>query len=100
MHADFVHLHNHSDYSLLDGASPIPRMLERAAALKMPALALTDHGSLFAPVKFYQEGLKPGVKPLFAMQASFPRAKGQNATPRTATHLCLLPANDAAYATL
>jgi DNA polymerase-3 subunit alpha len=43
-HSDFVHLHNHSDYSLLDGASPIGGMVERAAKLAMPALALTDHG--------------------------------------------------------
>src|SRR5438034_7625579 len=44
-HSDFVHLHNHSDYSLLDGASPIPAMVRRAAELHMPALALTDHGA-------------------------------------------------------
>ena len=56
--ADFVHLHNHSDYSLLDGASPIPRMVERAAELGMPAVALTDHGSLFGAVEFYQQALK------------------------------------------
>ena len=51
-HSDFVHLHNHSDYSLLDGASPISAMVKKAAHLEMPALALTDHGSMFGAIEF------------------------------------------------
>ena len=49
----FVHLHNHSDYSLLDGATRIGAMAKRVAELGMPAVALTDHGNLFGAVEFY-----------------------------------------------
>ncbi len=99
-HADFVHLHNHSDYSLLDGASPIPRMLERAAALKMPALALTDHGSLFGAVEFYQEALKAGVKPILGMEAYVTRGGRQNRTRDTAHHLVLLARDERGFRNL
>ncbi len=51
-HPDFVHLHGHSDYSLLDGACRIDDMVKRAAEYGMPALALTDHGNLFGAVEF------------------------------------------------
>ncbi|MBI1796756.1 MAG: DNA polymerase III subunit alpha, partial [Candidatus Eisenbacteria bacterium] len=94
-HADFVHLHNHSDYSLLDGASPIAGMVERAAKLKMPALALTDHGSLFGAVEFYQEARKAGVKPILGMEAYVTRGRRQDRTRDSAHHLVLL-ARDAA----
>jgi DNA polymerase III subunit alpha len=66
-HADFVHLHNHSDYSLLDGASPIPRMVKRAAELGMPAVALTDHGAMFGAIEFHLEAKKAGLKPIIGM---------------------------------
>jgi len=99
-HADFVHLHNHSDYSLLDGASPIPRMLERAAALRMPALALTDHGSLFGAVEFYQQALKVGVKPILGMEAYVTRGRRQDRTRDTAHHLVLLARDDRGFKNL
>ena len=99
-HADFVHLHNHSDYSLLDGASSIPRMLERAAALKMPALALTDHGSLFGAVEFYQQALKAGVKPILGMEAYVTRGKRQDRTRDTAHHLVLLARDERGFRNL
>src|SRR6266850_3921270 len=99
-HADFVHLHNHSDYSLLDGASSIPRMLERAAALKMPALALTDHGSLFGAVEFYQGALKAGVKPILGMEAYVTRGKRQDRTRDTAHHLVLLARDERGFRNL
>jgi DNA polymerase-3 subunit alpha len=51
---NFVHLHVHSDYSLLDGACRIDRLMDRAVALGMPALALTDHGNLFGAFDFYK----------------------------------------------
>ena len=63
-HSDFVHLHVHSDYSLLDGAGSIPSYIERANELNMPALALTDHGSMFGAVFFYKMAIKAGLKPL------------------------------------
>src|SRR5689334_181366 len=66
---DFVHLHGHSDYSLLDGACKIDAMVARAAACGMPALALTDHGNLFGAVEFYEKAKKAGVKPILGMEA-------------------------------
>ena len=61
---NFVHLHVHSDYSLLDGACRIDRLTDRAVALGMPALALTDHGNLFGAIEFYNTAKSKGIKPL------------------------------------
>jgi DNA polymerase-3 subunit alpha len=99
-HADFVHLHNHSDYSLLDGASPITGMVARAAQLKMPALALTDHGSLFGAVEFYQEARKAGVKPIVGMEAYVTRGNRQDRTRDTAHHLVLLARDEVGFRNL
>src|SRR5580700_6700941 len=60
----FVHLHLHTDYSLLDGACDISELVEEAARRKMPAVAVTDHGNLFAAEKFYHEATVRGVKPI------------------------------------
>src|SRR5881397_4120965 len=99
-HADFVHLHNHSDYSLLDGASPIPRMVERAAELRMPALALTDHGSLFGAVEFYLEARKAGVKPILGMEAYVTRGRRHDRARETAHHLVLLARDERGFKNL
>ncbi len=99
-HSDFVHLHNHSDYSLLDGASPIAGMVERAAALGMPALALTDHGSLFGAVEFYQEARRAGVKPIVGMEAYVTRGRRQERTRDSAHHLVLLARDEAGFRNL
>jgi DNA polymerase III subunit alpha len=66
--AEFVHLHVHSEYSILDGACRIPALTERAAELEMPAVALTDHGSLAGAVQLYQQAGKHGVKPLIGCE--------------------------------
>ena len=60
----FVPLHNHSDYSLLDGASQLPQMVERAKDLGMPALALTDHGVMYGAVELLKLCKKAGIKPI------------------------------------
>src|SRR5690242_28376 len=99
-HADFVHLHNHSDFSLLDGASSIPGMVERAAELRMPALALTDHGSLFGAVEFYQAARKAGVKPLVGMEAYVTRGNRRDKTRDTAHHLVLLARDEVGFKNL
>jgi DNA polymerase III subunit alpha len=99
-HSDFVHLHNHSDYSLLDGASSIPGMLARAAELQMPALALTDHGAMFGAVEFYQAALKAGVKPIVGMEAYVTRGKRQDRTRETAHHLVLLARDERGFKNL
>ncbi len=61
---NFVHLHVHSDYSLLDGACRIDRLMDRAAELGMKALALTDHGNLYGTIEFYNQAKAKGIKPL------------------------------------
>src|SRR5579883_2331454 len=66
--SQFVHLHLHTDYSLLDGACDIPKVMDRAAELKMPAVALTDHGNMFGAVKFYDAAVKRGVKPIIGCE--------------------------------
>lgn len=60
----FVHLRLHTEFSLQDSVVRIPELVERVAALGMPAVAVTDHNNLFAMVKFYREALKHGVKPI------------------------------------
>ena len=62
--SDFVHLHAHSEYSLLDGLSSIKRLTQRAADLGMDSLALTDHGVLYGAVEFYRAAKKSGIKPI------------------------------------
>ena len=65
----FVHLHCHSHYSLLDGASKIPDLVKRAKALGMPALALTDHGNLYGAVEFLREAKADDFKPIVGIEA-------------------------------
>src|SRR5207248_2649495 len=66
--SSFVHLHTHTEYSLLDGASRITALFERAAAEGMPALAMTDHGAMFGALNFYEAGVAAGVKPILEVQ--------------------------------
>jgi DNA polymerase III subunit alpha len=66
--SEFVHLHVHTAYSLLDGAIRIPDLLARAAALQMPAVAVTDHGTLFGALDFYQKAAKAGIKPILGCE--------------------------------
>ncbi len=63
-YSGFVHLHVHSDYSLLDGAGRTVDYINRALDLRMPAVAITDHGCMFGAVEFYSQALKMGIKPL------------------------------------
>ncbi|MCW5775812.1 MAG: DNA polymerase III subunit alpha [Phycisphaeraceae bacterium] len=67
--ARFVHLHLHSEYSLLDGANRIDRLVDRVRELGMPAVALTDHGNLHGAVAFYEAARKAGVKPILGVEA-------------------------------
>lgn len=65
----FCHLHNHTEYSLLDGANRIPDLVKRAKDLEMPALAISDHGVMFGVMEFYMECRKQGVKPILGVEA-------------------------------
>jgi len=65
----FVHLHSHSEFSLLDGLSRIPEMTQRVAEQGMPALALTDHGAMYGVIPFYAAAKKAGIKPIIGVEA-------------------------------
>ena len=67
-HAEFVHLHVHSEYSLLDGAAQLEKLVAKARALKFPAIALTDHGNLFGAIDFYLAAEKAGIKPILGCE--------------------------------
>src|SRR5215813_6027175 len=66
---DFVHLHLHSQYSLLDGANRLPELCKRVSELSMPAVAVTDHGNMFGALGFYNEAIKLGVRPIVGVEA-------------------------------
>ncbi len=69
MPGDFVHLHLHSQYSLLDGANRLPELCKRVAELGMPAVAVTDHGNMFGAFHFFHEALQNGVRPIIGVEA-------------------------------
>ena len=96
--APFVHLHVHSEYSILDGACRIQALAERAAELEMPAVALTDHGSLAGAVELYREAGKQGVKPLIGCEVYV--ADDRRSQAKGYAHLTLLAADNAGYANL
>ena len=88
--SDFVHLRLHTEYSLQDSVVRIPELVERAAQLGMPAVAVTDQNNLFAMVKFYREALKCGVKPIIGVDVLL-RMRGERAVPARLTLLCKDP---------
>src|SRR5437764_147583 len=99
----FVHLHNHTEYSLLDGASRIPALVARAADLGMPALGLTDHGVLYGAIHFYKQCVAAGIKPIIGCEVYVaPRSLDQrdNAMDRDPSHLTLLAADGEGYLNL
>lgn len=67
--SDFIHLHNHSHYSLQDGAARVPDLIEAAKKYDMPALALTDHGVMYGIPEFYKKAKKAGIKPIVGVEA-------------------------------
>ncbi len=100
---NFVHLHCHSEYSLLDGAAKIKKMVERAAQLGMPALAVTDHGTMFGVIDFYRAAREAGVKPILGCEVYVsPRSRFQKEAKRDDTqyHLVLLAENNTGYRNL
>jgi DNA polymerase-3 subunit alpha len=98
--ADFVHLHVHSDYSLLDGLGKVKDLTRAAAEMEMPALALTDHGVMFGTLHFYHAAKKAGIKPIVGCEVYVsPRRMTQRDAKRDArsTHLVLLAENQTGY---
>jgi DNA polymerase-3 subunit alpha len=85
----FVHLHLHTEYSLLDGAIRIPDLMKKAAGFGMPAVAMTDHGNMFGAIEFYQAAVKAGVKPIIGCEVYM--------SPGLMTDKSASSARDAAY---
>ena len=99
----FVHLHNHTEYSLLDGASRIHAMVARAAELEMPAIALTDHGVMYGAIHFYKACKDAGIKPIVGCEVYVaPRSRllREGRVDRDPSHLTLLAANHEGYVNL
>ena len=65
---DFVHLHVHTEYSLLDGSAKIKELVARAKELNMTSVAITDHGAMFGAVEFYKAALEAGIKPIIGCE--------------------------------
>lgn len=102
--SDFVHLHLHTQYSLLDGACQLKPLAELAASHKMPALAITDHGNLFGAVEFYLEMQQAGIKPIIGCEAYVaPKSrleKDASGIHEAANHLILLVKDEEGYKNL
>ncbi|MCX5692852.1 MAG: DNA polymerase III subunit alpha [Candidatus Omnitrophica bacterium] len=104
LHSDFVHLHVHTQYSLLDGACLINDLTDLARHMKMPACAITDHGNMFGAIEFYQSCLKNGIKPIIGSEV-YIAPKGRldktfSAGEDTANHLILLVRDETGYRNL
>ena len=101
--ADFVHLHVHSEYSLLDGLARLGDLVHRTAELGMPAVALTDHGAMFGAIEFYRTALAAGVKPIIGAEIYVAPHRMSDRHPkrdRTPYHLVLLAQNNKGYQNL
>src|SRR5580658_2747953 len=101
-HSNFVHLHLHTDFSLLDGACDIGELVDEAARRGMPAVAVTDHGNLFAAANFYHEATTRGVKPIIGCEVYVAPGshKTRGADAERSNHLVLLCENDEGYRNL
>jgi len=96
----FCHLHCHTQYSLLDGAARINRLVAKAKELEMPALAITDHGNLFGVPEFYTTALKEGIQPIIGCEFYVTASSRSDRTDRTRYHQVLLVKNEIGYRNL
>ena len=105
-HSGFVHLHCHTEYSLLDGANKVDKLFHRIKMLKQPAVAMTDHGNMFGAVEFYREAISHGIKPIIGCEiyvapTSRFEKKGVDRGPKEYNnHLILLAMNRDGYRNL
>ncbi len=101
--SDFVHLHVHTQYSLLDGAMRIDPLLQRAASFQMPSLAITDHGTMYGAIEFYEKAYKAGIKPIIGCEVHVASTSRFDRDPRQKGglfHLILLAKNAQGYKNL
>jgi DNA polymerase-3 subunit alpha len=96
----FVHLHTHSEYSMLDGAARVEELVSRAAELQMPALAITDHGYMYGAVDFYRQAKDAGVKPIIGCEVYFTPERQLSGGKPDLYHLLLLAKNNEGYRNL
>jgi DNA polymerase III subunit alpha len=99
----FVHLHLHTEYSLLDGSIRMKELMKKAAEFKMPAVAITDHGNLFGAIEFYQEAQRAGVKPIIGCEVYVAPGSHKDRPPsrrESAYHFTLLAENETGYRNL
>ena len=97
----FVHLHTHSEYSMLDGAARVKALVKQAVNFDMPALAITDHGYMYGAVDFYKTATKAGIKPIIGCEVYFtPGTRGKREGKPNLYHLLLLAKNNEGYRNL
>ena len=97
----FVHLHTHSEYSLLDGAARVKALVKQAREFEMPALAITDHGYMYGAADFYKQATKAGIKPIIGCEVYFtPDTRGKREGKPNLYHLLLLAKNNEGYRNL
>ena len=94
---NFVHLHVHTQYSLLDGFSRIPDLVSYAKELGMNAIAVTDHGKMFGAIEFYQEAKKQGIKPIIGCEVYLTQGSHFEKHSKGMYHLILLAKNNVGY---
>jgi len=100
-HTDFVHLHNHTEYSLLDGASRVSDLVDKACEMQMPAVAITDHRNMFGVMEFYMEAKGKGIKPILGCEVNVSPSSRLNRDPKESSyHLVLLARNKTGYMNL
>lgn len=100
--SDFISLHNHSDYSLLDGACKVRDLVQQAAEFGMPAVALTDHGALFGAIEFYKAAKEAGIKPIIGAELYICKDRFDRTTRMSegTNHLVLLAKNETGWRNL
>ena len=99
----FAHLHVHTEYSLLDGFSNIKKLVKRVKELDMPAIAITDHGTMFGVIDFYKAATEAGIKPIIGVEAYMAARTMQDRDSkldRSSNHLLLLAENETGYKNL
>src|ERR1700756_2066086 len=99
---EFVHLHLHTDYSMLDGACEVERLLNRVKELGMPAVAMTDHGNIFGAVNFMSAAKDAGVKPILGCELYICKKDDHRASPEgdDYNHLLVLAESEEGYRNL